>query len=441
MVIATHRTSRVLSVSLLLVALGVAGCSKPPSKVRKVAKEDLAEATTGAEKAASKPSREPLGPIPEGPVAKVGDVPVSRDAFMTIYELKLQKYKDRDRAIPRSADRRYREHITDRLVYQEILRQECAKLGVDYDEAALVQRYETQKKGLRDWGKHLRKRGESDASLKEQLKAELRERAILKHTGKLAVSEADIKTEYERVSKNYDRDAERVRASHILFSPFGKGPRPGPSDAPEAAAALKEGEAKAMARAEEVYAKATAPGADFAALAREYSDGPSGPKGGDLGIFSKERMVPEFSEAAFALKVGEVSKPVKTKFGVHLIKVNGIFAPGPLPLEALQDQLRDRLFNQRVHRGRRELKQALLGAYAVDNLMKRSLPPAPTRPQRSKLQRNPSKMGPPAKGTALGRAEPAKATDAKADPAKAEPAKAPTEGAAARVRPTEDAVR
>ena len=155
-----------------------------------------------------------------------------------------------------------------------------------------------------------------------------------------------------------------------------------------------------MKRAEELYAKATAPGADFAALAREFSDGPSGPKGGDLGIFSKERMVPEFSEAAFALKPGEVSKPVVTKFGVHLIKLEDRYGPGPLPLEALKDQLRDRLYNQRVHKGRRDLKQSLMGSYTVDNLMAKTLPP-PARPPRQDFQRRkPTVGGPPAKPSA-----------------------------------------
>jgi peptidyl-prolyl cis-trans isomerase C len=62
-------------------------------------------------------------------------------------------------------------------------------------------------------------------------------------------------------------------------------------------------------------------GGDFVALAKEKSKGPSGAKGGDLGYFTKDKMVPEFANAAFALKVGDVSAPVKTGFGWHVIKV------------------------------------------------------------------------------------------------------------------------
>jgi len=61
-------------------------------------------------------------------------------------------------------------------------------------------------------------------------------------------------------------------------------------------------------------------GGDFAAIAKEKSKGPSGARGGDLGYFMKDKMVPEFASAAFALKTGEISAPVKTEFGWHVIK-------------------------------------------------------------------------------------------------------------------------
>ncbi|RME73865.1 MAG: parvulin peptidyl-prolyl isomerase, partial [Planctomycetota bacterium] len=78
-------------------------------------------------------------------------------------------------------------------------------------------------------------------------------------------------------------------------------------------------EQQALARAREVLEKLRA-GGDFAALAREYSDDPSAAQnGGDLGAFSRSQMVPEFAEAAFRLKVGEISEPVKSPFGYHII--------------------------------------------------------------------------------------------------------------------------
>jgi parvulin-like peptidyl-prolyl isomerase len=62
-------------------------------------------------------------------------------------------------------------------------------------------------------------------------------------------------------------------------------------------------------------------GKSFEELAKKYSSCPSGHEGGDLGFFGKGQMVPEFEKEAFSLKIGEISKPVKTQFGYHLIKV------------------------------------------------------------------------------------------------------------------------
>lgn len=77
---------------------------------------------------------------------------------------------------------------------------------------------------------------------------------------------------------------------------------------------------EAKAKAEEVLAKVKA-GEDFASLAKQYSQDTTASAGGDLGFFSKGKMVPEFETAAFALKAGETSEIVKTVYGYHIIKV------------------------------------------------------------------------------------------------------------------------
>ena len=80
-------------------------------------------------------------------------------------------------------------------------------------------------------------------------------------------------------------------------------------------------------------------GADFAATAREKSTGPSGPSGGSLGWFGKGMMVPPFEEAVIGLKAGEISAPVQTQFGWHVIVLNETRTTEAPALESVQEEL------------------------------------------------------------------------------------------------------
>ena len=104
--------------------------------------------------------------------------------------------------------------------------------------------------------------------------------------------------------------ASKLSAAHILIMHTGSARAP---------AEITRSKEEALALAQEIAAKAKADGADFAALAREYSDGPSGPQGGDLGTFAPQQMVKPFSDATMNLAVGGVSDPVETEFGYHII--------------------------------------------------------------------------------------------------------------------------
>lgn len=295
-----------------------------------------------------------LPPLPTGIAAEVGSVQIPMTAFHEIYDLKVVAYTERGRKIPRSADARYRRSIAERLVHHELLRQEAQRLGVAHDPAEVAAREALVKRSVEDWELHLRRRGETEASLREMYIAELLEEAILDKLGKLAVSRKEIAAEYAKVKEDWRSDRPRVRASHILV-PFV------PPDAPQPVddAAEKAYHADAEAKALRIHALAKHKGADFAALAREHSTGPSASIGGDIGIFTADRMVEEFSKVAFGLKVGQISKPVKTKFGWHIIKVTGRWPPGLLPLEALRDSITDRLRQRKLHEGRRALKDDL----------------------------------------------------------------------------------
>lgn len=136
--------------------------------------------------------------------------------------------------------------------------------------------------------------------------------AMLGAEGKASLTPEAVKKVYDEAVKGLAGQKE-VRARHILV----------------------ETEAEAKAILADVKA-----GKDFAALAKEKSKDPgSGQEGGDLGYFSKGQMVPEFEETAFKLTAGQVSDPVKSQFGFHIIKVEDIRDRKVPPLDQVRDQI------------------------------------------------------------------------------------------------------
>ena len=148
------------------------------------------------------------------------------------------------------------------------------------------------------------------------------------------VREEDVTAYYDKEIKNGPVE-EEVRARHILL------------DNREAADAI-------VADLEN--------GADFAALAKERSKGPSGPSGGDLGYFSKQSMVPAFSDAAFKLAAGETSPPVQTQFGWHVIRVEDR-RKRPVPPF---DQVRDQIYQLLISEAQRDIYDEMRAKASVD---------------------------------------------------------------------------
>jgi peptidyl-prolyl cis-trans isomerase D len=137
------------------------------------------------------------------------------------------------------------------------------------------------------------------------------------------VSEAEIEAYYKANSADMTQE-EQVKASHILV--LAKD-----SDPAEVQEAAKK-------KIDAVYAKAKS-GANFAALAKQYSEGPSAPGGGDLGWFGRGDMVPEFEEVAFSTPKGQVSEPVKSQFGWHIIYVEDRKEAKELPLDEVKQKI------------------------------------------------------------------------------------------------------
>ncbi len=124
-------------------------------------------------------------------------------------------------------------------------------------------------------------------------------------------SQAPDKPPGQVVAESEAEQPSELSAAHILIMYKGS---------ERAEADVVRSKEEALALAQEVAEKAKAEDADFAALAKEYSDGPSGPRGGSLGNFRPEQMVNLFSEAAMKLPIGGVSDTVETPFGYHIIR-------------------------------------------------------------------------------------------------------------------------
>ena len=166
---------------------------------------------------------------------------------------------------------------------------------------------------------------EQDISRRMQLGLDNERRAflaamLLDQIGMAELSEEEVQAEYDAQFGSAGPITE-YNASHILV----------------------ETEEEAQALIAEL-----AEGADFAELAQERSTGPSGPNGGQLGWFTAGMMVPSFEEAVFALEVGEVSAPVETQFGWHVIVLNETREQEPPGLEQVRAELEDGLRRARV---------------------------------------------------------------------------------------------
>ena len=143
--------------------------------------------------------------------------------------------------------------------------------------------------------------------------------------GTITVPETEIAAFYQQNLSQYQTPAQ-LRASHILFKLEGKD------------------EKVVQALAEDVLKKAKAPNADFAALAKQYSeDDTNNQNGGDLDYFGRGRMVAEFEQAAFGMKAGEISNLVKTAFGFHIIKVVDNQPDQTRPIVEVHADLEDQL--------------------------------------------------------------------------------------------------
>jgi peptidyl-prolyl cis-trans isomerase C len=265
-------------------------------------------------------------------VARVNNEGVKRSDF----ERLLKNVELNNGPVPPERRDEILRKVLDELITYTVLKQEAKARKVTVTDAEI----ETQINSLRA-------SAQSEANFKqqlaarkmtlEQLRADARnELAIARLMNDQVASatpatDAEAKTFYEQNPTRFKRD-ETVRASHILIKVE-----------PTADDATKK---QARAKIDGILKRAKA-GEDFAALAKENSDDGSASVGGDLNYFPKQQMVAEFSNAAFALKTGEISDVVTTQFGYHIIKLTDRKPAGTVPLADVNDRVKQFLTEQK----------------------------------------------------------------------------------------------
>ncbi len=238
-------------------------------------------------------------------------------------------------------------NILERLIDDELLNQEVVRAKLTVSKAELRAEVERllaahlERTGLSREQFERQMKGRGGPSLEEMLSErssapELRRFMLQsrffekKNAAELAVSKSEIEAKYKEDLATVFTKPAVVRASHILV-------RSSPEDA-----ASKRAEASKKAAA--ILAEAKKPGADFAVLAQNRSEGPSAPGGGDLGYFPRAgSMVEPFAAAAFAMNVGEISGVVETQFGFHIIKVTEKKEAHVIPLSDATEPITEEL--------------------------------------------------------------------------------------------------
>lgn len=362
----------------LTLALGACtGGEKDKAADDKTAKTPAAEEAKGkketvAAKGAKAPAAGDKAPaakvempaLPDGPIAKVNGVEVSKDEFQRKFEKMTRAFTRRGKEIPPGLAHRYRESILKQLIDKELLNQKIKAGNVKIDEAALAKEFEDYKKMFRtddNFQRYLKSSEITPDQIKDNIRHTLAVKQLLKTEGTLSVEDKDIKEYYETNKKRYEVK-EQVRASHILLKVDKKADD-------KAKAAVKK-------KADEVHGLATKKGADFAALAREHSQGPTASRGGDLSFFTKGRMVPEFEKVAFTMKANDISKPVLTQFGWHIIKVTDKKEGRQRPFAEVKESIAKLLQNKKSRRAKAALLKKLKEEGKVENFLPK---PPPTK--------------------------------------------------------------
>ncbi|WP_163338110.1 SurA N-terminal domain-containing protein [Desulfopila sp. IMCC35008] len=226
---------------------------------------------------------------------------------------------------------------------EELYRQDNEKVSVSYVAVSpdnFVADIEVDNEALKKWFEE----NSTNYNTEPEMKLKYMPFTYAKVGEKIPVDDAQIKKYYNENLEQFTTPEKR-NARHILIMAS-------ETDSEELHAEKRK-------RAEEVQELAKASD-DFAALAKEYSEGPSAANGGDLGLFSQGQMVPEFDQAVFSMQPGDISSVVKTQFGYHVIKLEEVQPAATQTLEQAGAEITSIL---RDKESKKLARQLATGAY------------------------------------------------------------------------------
>ena len=283
----------------------------------------------------------------------------------------------------------YKEKVVKELIVKALLDNEIEKRGIKVTEDDIKAETKSiiDKVGSKEeLNKLLKARGIPNSEFTEDLKTQIRIKKLIDSISKINISDDEAK-KYYNANLNKFKHSEQVRASHILIS----------SDllqlirqvkaknkkltAIEINEKVEKIQAEQKAKAEAVFKEVKANPDDFEKIASQKSDDKvSAVRGGELGFFSKEDMVPEFSKAAFAMKPNTISEElVRTNYGYHIIKVTDRIEAGTTPFVKVKDEIKFYLETQEQINILKKLTDGLMktakieyvdSSYDVDTLLK-----------------------------------------------------------------------
>jgi len=273
----------------------------------------------------------------EDTVAMVEGTPITREMLDRGVEQRRAQMAAQGQQIGPNQVSELEKRVLEELITGEILYLESVKKGITVTDTEVNDqwtRFKSQFPDKETFDRELKTRGLSESIIKEQMRRRMQVQKYVtsEFIPKISVPDTEIRAFYDE-NKQLFQEPETVKASHILIKVD--------TDAKE------EADAEAFKRIQVLKKKLDA-GEDFAALAKAESEGPSSVRGGSLGYFRRGQMVKPFENKAFSLKKGEISDPVRTRFGYHLILVEDKKPAGTIPYEESKDRIRQVLTQQKL---------------------------------------------------------------------------------------------